>query len=354
MTIKNGRGKQLKASWKLVKANELEVTLPLQDESSGPVVVFVKQSGLTKPDEVSLQAYSEAAHPDHFALDAGDPQGVLTGSRLDEVAGLQLADVHFVPAELSRADGKDELRLSAAPSETVAFTAGQKLVAHVSLKDGRVLNLDTTIDPPRPRVTLLSKSARTGSIASVVRLGNQDDLPQEGEISFFVKTEIPNIFPRDEKIEIGTEDGSSDALLGFVDGTLFLEDPKTVLVNVQPLKALGPSAFGPVRFRPVAGNGEKGDWQPLVKLVRLPRLKEVRCPDSPDKPCTLIGDNLFLLDSVASDPQFVHNVPVPSSFVESGLSVPRPNGTLLYVKLRDDPSVVNKAVLPVMPNTTGN
>ena len=30
------------------------------------------------------------------------------------------------------------------------------------------------------------------------------------------------------------------------------------------------------------------------------------------------------------------------------LNVPRPNGTL-YLKLRDDPSVVNTAVLPVTP-----
>jgi hypothetical protein len=30
--------------------------------------------------------------------------------------------------------------------------------------------------------------------------------------------------------------------------------------------------------------------------------------------------------------------------------VPRPNGTLLYVKLRDDPSTVDTVVLPVLPD----
>jgi hypothetical protein len=35
--------------------------------------------------------------------------------------------------------------------------------------------------------------------------------------------------------------------------------------------------------------------------------------------------------------------------VDSTLSVPRPNGTLLYLKLRDDPSTVNMMVLPVLP-----
>ncbi|MFY9909702.1 MAG: hypothetical protein WAK56_07675, partial [Candidatus Sulfotelmatobacter sp.] len=126
-------------------------------------------------------------------------------------------------------------------------------------------------------------------------------------------------------------------------------DPQTVLITLQPLKSFGPSVFGQLRYRAISGAGEHGDWQPLVKLVRIPTLKEVRCPDSPDKPCTLIGQDLFLLDSVASDSQFLHSIPVPASFVDSGLSVPRPNGTLLYIKLRDDPSIVNKAALPVMP-----
>jgi hypothetical protein len=61
------------------------------------------------------------------------------------------------------------------------------------------------------------------------------------------------------------------------------------------------------------------------------------------------GTNLFLLESVASDPQFAHTVPVPAGFADSSMNVPRPNGTILYVKLRDDPSVGNMAVLPVIP-----
>jgi hypothetical protein len=35
--------------------------------------------------------------------------------------------------------------------------------------------------------------------------------------------------------------------------------------------------------------------------------------------------------------------------VDSTLSVPRPNGTLLYIKLRDDPKTVSALVLPVLP-----
>jgi hypothetical protein len=99
----------------------------------------------------------------------------------------------------------------------------------------------------------------------------------------------------------------------------------------------------------VDADGAKGDWQLLVNLVRLPSLKEIRCPDSPDKQCALSGTNLFLIDSVASSAQFTHTVSVPVGFVDNTLSVPRPNGTLLYIKLRDDPATVSTAVLPVLP-----
>src|SRR6202051_855052 len=128
-----------------------------------------------------------------------------------------------------------------------------------------------------------------------------------------------------------------------------MQDSENVLATLDPLKTFGASAFGPLRFRPVDADGTKGDWQPLANLVRLPTLKEIRCPDSPDKQCKLSGTNLFLIDSVASDPQFTHTSPVPAGFMESALSVPRPNGTLLYIKLRDAPATVNTLVLPVFP-----
>ena len=350
VSMKDQRGKPLKATWKLQKADELEVEVPLKDESAGPVVTLVAQSGLTKPDEIPMQMYSEAAHLDHFALNAGDQQGLLTGTRLDEVAGLELDGNHFVPGALSRADGKDELRLSASSATAAtALKASENLVAHVALKDGRVLDLDTVVQPPRPRVTLLSRSIQSGTTPSVIRLGNPDDLPQDGQLSFFLKTEIPATFPRAEKIEVATDDGSADVSLSLADGSLVLQDSQTLLGTVHPLKNFGPSVFGALRFRAVSQNGELGDWQPLAKLVRIPHLDEVRCPDSPDKPCSLIGQNLFLIDSVASDSQFAHNSAVPVGFVDSTLSVPRPNGTLLYIKLRDDPSAVARAALPVLP-----
>jgi hypothetical protein len=343
-------GADLKTTWKPAKADELELQIPLKDQTAGPMKLKVKQYELEEPDELTLHAYSEAAGLERFAINAGDQQGVLRGTRLDEVEGFELNGIHFVPAKLTRANQKDELRLATlnnAPAATLQ--PEEKLVAHVALKDGRVLDLQTTVEAPRPKVTLLSKSVQRAAGSSAIRFGNEDELSQGSRLSFFVKAEVPEKFSHNEKIEVATADESFRVLLSEADGNLVLQDSQTVLAFLDPAKSFGASAFGPLRFRPVDADGVKGDWTPLANLVRIPSVKEIRCPDSPDKQCKLTGTNLFLIDSVASDSQFSHTVPVPAGFVDSTLTVPRPNGTLLYLKLRDDPSAVNMMVLPVLP-----
>jgi hypothetical protein len=342
----------LKASWKPTKPHEVEVEVPLKDAPVGKATLLVKQYGLTALDEVSLDTYSESAHLDDFSISAGEEQGTLKGTRLDEVASLDMSGIHFVPAGLIRDDQKDELQLAAhvvSQDPLPQLHPEQDLVARVELKDGRVLDLKTKVEPPRPKLSLISKSVQAGATPSAIRLKNQDELPQDGTLSFFLKSEIPETFPRSEKIEVATKDGSFHTSLSLSNGGLILQDSQTIMATFDPLKSFGPSAFGPLRFRAIDSQGTVSAWQPLATLVRIPTLKEVRCPDTPDKQCTLVGSNLFLIDSVASDAQFSTAVPVPLGFVESELNVPRPNGTLLYLKLRDDPSTVNTAVLPVMP-----
>ena len=350
VTVKDHDGKDLKATWKAIKPEELEVTVLLKDKTAGEVTLTIRQFGLNAPDELPLLTYSEAAHLDRFTINAGDKQGVLNGTRLDQVSSFELNGVHFVPAKLIRVQQKDELGLaisSAAPA--AKLEPDETLVAHVGLKDGRILDLQTTVEAPRPKVTLMSKSVQPGPAPSAIRLGNQDELPLEGRLLFFVKSEVPDKFPRAEKIEVATADNAFDAVLSVADGSLVLQDAQSVLALLDPLKSFGPSAFGPLQFRAVSADNAKGDWQPLANVVRLPSLKEIRCPDAPDQQCKLSGTNLFLLDSVASNAQFTNPVPVPVGFVGSTLNVPRPNGTLLYIKLRDDPASVSTVVLPVLP-----
>jgi hypothetical protein len=349
VSVVESNGKTLPATSKLVKPGELEVEVPLKDQTPGEVKIEVKQFGLAKPDQVSVFTYAEAAHLDRFTINAGDAQGVLKGTRLDQVQSFELNGIHFMPAKLSRTDEQDELRLAAVQAAGVtSLQPDEKLLAHVGLKDGRTLDLQTTVEAPRPKVSLISKNVQTVA-PSAVRLQNQDKLLQGGHLSFFLKSEVPDKFPRSEKIEIATADESSNVTLSVADGSLVMQDSQTVLATLEPLKSLGASAFGPLRFRAVDSNGGKGDWLPLATLVRVPSLKDIRCPDSPDQQCQLAGTSLFLIDSVASDPHFAHTVPVPAGYVDSTLNVPRPNGTLLYVKLRDDPTTVNTIILPVLP-----
>ena len=351
VSVEDQHGKKLKATQKVINPDELQVEIALKDAAPGPLTMQVKQFGLAKPDEVALHTYSEGARLDSFSIDAGDHQGVLKGNRLDEVAGLQVNGIQFAPEGLKRSGNEDELQVSAPDSADVgALHYGEKQTAHVSLKDGRELDVAATVQAPRPKLTLISKNiepdATTTSLA--IQLQGQNELPQNAKLAFSLKTQIPETFPREEKIEVATEDESVHVLLSIADGTLTLQDSHTVLASLDPLKSFGPSAFGPLRFRPVDANGEQGDWQPLVTLVRLPTLKVLRCPDASDQQCTLQGTGLYLLDSVATDPQFQQSTPVPDGFAGSTLSVPHPTGAELYVKLRDDRTAVNKVVLPLV------
>jgi hypothetical protein len=211
-----------------------------------------------------------------------------------------------------------------------------------------VLKLQTTVEPQRPKLTLINK--RIQAAQSAIRLGSPADLPLDGRISFFVKSLIPATFPHDEKIEVASADGLFHTALSLADRNLSLQDLQTAVAVLDPLKIFGDSAFGSLQFRPVTADGTAGDWQPLAHLVRVPHLKEVRCPDDPEKQCILSGDLLYLIDSIASDRGFTNAVSVPSGFADASLSVPRPIATILYLKLRDDPTAINTAALPVLPN----
>jgi hypothetical protein len=132
-------------------------------------------------------------------------------------------------------------------------------------------------------------------------------------------------------------------LLGVKNGNLTLQDSKTVFAVLDPMKLLGPSAFGPLEFRPVTSDGIEGDWQPLINVVRVPLLKEIRCAPAPEKQCVLAGDKLFLIDAVSADPDFSNAITVPDGFVQDTLTIPPPKGKTLYIKLRDDPAGIDTA-----------
>ena len=223
------------------------------------------------------------------------------------------------------------------------FRQNESLVAHVAFKDGRLLELPTTVAAPRPRVTLLSKSVQRPSTGeSPIHLSSQEDLPIDGRLSFFLKSQVPEEFTPTEKIEVATAENGFSTILSEADGSVTLQDAHTMYVVFDPMKRFGAGAFGPIRYRPVNADGVAGDWQPLANLVRLPAIRDIRCSAANDQSCVLSGSNLFLIDTVASDSQFQEALSVPEGFLESSLGVPRPKGTKLYIKLRDDPTTVNE------------
>jgi hypothetical protein len=345
--LKDPAGKELKAEWKPVKPNELEVKLPLQEARPGAMTLLVTEFGAGKPQPISIRTFSEAGHFDGFAIHAGDAQGKLMGSRLDQVAGLSIRNVNFVPGDLSSRNGNDELPMIAEDSQAAAGLKPEHgIAAKVTLKDGRDLPLIASVDAPRPRVTLIGKNVQPSpsSKDSNIQLADQGELPQDATLTFALRTQWPAAFTRDENIDVATIDESSAAVLSFVNGGMTLENAQVAVATLNPAKAFGASAFGPLQFRVVA-KGIAGDWQPLGNLVRLPVLKELTCPSTPELACKLSGSNLFLVDSVSNDSGFTHPVQVPDGFLGSALPVPHPNGSPLFVKLRDDPSVVNPTTL---------
>jgi len=386
-------GKTVTVAWKTPKPDELEVSVPLGNAAPGSLKMLVSKFGLREPDEVPLHTYAEAGRLDGFTIHAGDADGILRGTRLDQVTALDVNGISFVPGNLTRANQQDELRVGTPGSAAVTkFKPGEALVIHAKLKDGRTLDLKSDTEAPRPKLALLSKSIQLegNDPPPLIHLTNADELPQDGRLNFFLKAQVPDNFPPNEKVEVATADESFHVLLSVKDGNLTLQDAKTIYAVLDPMKLLGPSAFGPLKFRAVTGDAVEGDWQPLANLVRMPELKGVRCVAASrtataaknpaedavkipavqpqksavedgakivtekstgtvsEKDCALTGDKLFLIDAVSVDPDFANSITVPDGFIEGSLTIPQPKNKTLYIKLRDDPGTVDTAVVPML------
>ena len=345
--VKDSAGKEIKTTWKATSPDELTVTVPLKEAHPGLLQLEVKQYGTVTAQTIPLQAYTEAGHLNSFTLHAGDSDGILKGSRLDEIASLTLDGVVFKPGDLTSTMGTDELPMVAKDAKAAGnLKRGTASNATVTLNDGRVLKVDATVTDPRPGVVLIGKSVQSSpsSNGSNIQLANQDELPQDAKLRFSVRAKSPKAFTRSEHIEVATEDETFTTMLGLDNGGMTLENSTVALATLDPAKAFGGSAFGPLKFR-VVENGASGDWQPLATLVRLPVLQSLKCPGGTDQQCRLSGSNLFLVDSVSSDPQFSNPVQVPDGFPGYVLPVPHAQSGALYVKLRDDPSVINQVTL---------
>jgi hypothetical protein len=359
ITLDSDAGKQVETQWNLAdKPNLVDVKVPLQSFVPGALHLTVRQFGEPQADIVAAQTYSEPARLTALQLYAGDTTATLTGASLDQVKDITISGLMYTPmpsdpnSQVSDNPGASNSSIHfTLPANTPApkFRPGDKLTASFTLKDGRNLSLPVTVAPPRPSVTILSKSGAQPN-NSPIRLAGQDDLPVNQQLTFSLRSTSP--FPRTGTIEIINADETLRTVLSVASGTLVLQNPHTILATLDPLKTFGTSAYGPLRVRAVTSDGIAGDWLPLVTLVRLPSLKDLHCPADSASPCTLTGSSLYLVDSIATDADFTTPTSVPEGFVGTSLSLPRPAKTGFYLRLRDDPTAVNTVVMPILPLQT--
>ena len=169
---------------------------------------------------------------------------------------------------------------------------------------------------------------RTGTPAPLpITLEGNGLVPQDARLTFSLKAMGETRFSAGDKVDVATEAGEPATRID-----LRLQDRTVAIATLSPGTALGPSAYGPLRFRLVL-DGSVGDWQPLATLVRLPTLTGLDCGGTAAT-CRLAGSNLFLLRAVVAREA---QTAVPDGFTGTALDVPRPVQGRLKLILRDAP-----------------
>ncbi len=321
--------------------NVLDLAVPLKKVQPGGYALAIQQFGDSNLDKVSLTAYNGDIHFDALRIHAGDTQATLAGHGLGNVAEVQIANQTFTPA----GGGNNDAQLTLQAKSGASPNDGSD--ATVKLKDGRTMNVKVSTQAARPTLSLVSFNATPSQAqgALPVTLTGKDEIPLNGKLSFVVQTKAD--FPRDQKVEVATADGTVHTTLSLADNDLILQDGHTAIATLDPQKAFGQSAFGKLQMRPVAADGTPGDWTPLGSLVRTPQITAIHCTAADAPTCNVEGSNLFLVQSFSPAKDFAKPAEVPSGFAGNSMPVPTPaDGTTLYLKLRDDPTEGAAITLP--------
>ena len=346
--LNDGKGNHLAAKLTHTSAHAVTAALDLSQAAVSDATLQVQQAGLNQPDQHKLRIYQPLPQVDKTTYFAGDHVIEFAGQRLDEIASAEFGGAHFDPAHTPKsADQGDTVQFTqpdSAPASTVAADSTATAVLH--LRDGRTMNLSFSVQAPRPMVKVLSMNPRNP--ASTIQLQNHDAVPQDTQLNLTLQSVTPAAFQPDEKIQIRGDLQTTPVELSLSHG-LMLQDQQTVIASFVPAQLLGASTFGRLEFRVIDSRGVAGAWQALPKVVRLPQLKEIRCPLSLNSKCTLTGDHLYLLAAISAEPSMKHAVKIPGGFTGASVEIPRPSGSTIFIKLRDDPDTADPVLLPVMP-----
>ncbi|MDY0958549.1 hypothetical protein SOM26_07610 [Sphingomonas sp. CFBP8993] len=331
VTMRMGNGAAQAVPFTLGGADRIIATLPLKGLRAGDVTLEVQQIGDATPNTLTVRAYSPASRIDTVTLAKGDRFVTLTGQRLDEIAGIEIGDVHLTPADLTRDGDTDRLVAAAGQNRLPDGT-----IARIKLSDGRTLSVPITAAPPRPAAMLIARSLSPKDAAAAVALATRDEtvLPDNARLTFSLRAPDGARLTPADAIEVATADGGASVTLeGGRD--VRLSSPEVAVATLDPAR-LGPAAAGALRYRIVRGN-IKGDWAPLATLVRLPRIDGGGCEAAG---CWIAGRDLFLIDRVAATADMAGAITVPAGFTGARLTVPAAKDGSLYLALRDAPGVV--------------
>jgi hypothetical protein len=291
-------------------------------------------------------------HRKDLGKEPGKEDGTLTltGSASACVTTVTVAMAHGKPQPASwKAIGPDDIAVTLPTSEA----RHEQWVVSVVGPAGSSPATLTVAPPARPQPPAAHIAARfsdspgtePGTAAQIaVQLDSADEIPAAARLSFTLKAQPGEHFTGHEVVEVGTT-GSDETVRLATGSGLTLVDPTVLVASLTPAQALGTSAYGPLRARLVRGDVD-GDWMGIGTLVRLPRLKALDCATAHAGKCTLRGEALYLLASVAATREFDNAASVPDGYPGSSLTVMAPgaDGTL-YVRLHDAPEVINRVVI---------
>jgi hypothetical protein len=314
-------------------------TVPLDKVDPGSVSILIQGAAGVAPVVVKLRAFHEAGSLDDLVINAGDDQALLTGSRLDQVTGVTMGALTFQPGALTRLDKQDRLTLvSADPVATRMLEAGKTISADIAFNSGRHKKLDVTIDPRRSVATLMritgQSPARHGLLP--IALDSPQVFAQDARLSFAFHLDGMAKLTGRETIEIGTADGRVSTIIQPGKG-YDLQDATTGIVAFDTTEALGPTAYGPLRFRVVADDTASA-WTPLTTVVRLPEIRMTSCVRG--KECRISGNRLFLIKAIGTTESFQQGQDVPDGFVATEIVTKPVQDGRIFLRLRDAPQSV--------------
>lgn len=343
--LRRGDGPVEPLSWKQADAHGVVTTVPLEQAEPGTVSIVIEEKGVATATEVPLRTLQQAGSVDDLSFHAGDDQATLTGTRLDQVVGVTLGTLSFQPGTLTRVGKQDRVALQASnAAAATALAAGTTLPAEISYVGGRHKTLSVTVAPRRVGATLVRVTARAPVRDGVlpIALPGPAVFAQDARLSFAFHIDDSVPLTGRENIEIGTVDGRSSTIVAAGKG-YDVQDAKTGIVTLNPAEALGPTAYGPLRFR-IAGDGTGSSWTPLATIVRLPEIHAITC--AARKACKLTGNRFFLIEAVGTNAELQPSQAIPDGFVATEISTRASPDGRVFLRLRDAPQAVATISIP--------